>query len=228
MKTWGIMKGEIKTECNIEGEDFISDAELLVFANDGKDQAEAEIISLYDKYLETDGYLALASGEQEIDPPSDIYANKITAIWYNNGTENYEIKFIKRKEDIYNTGSNDCYKYSIKNSTADGIKIILHPASRETSTENVVIHYIRESAAIEDDDSVMDIPLADNFIKQHIKDKVKEKEIGPMNTQGESPAAAKERQLLIEALNQMIPSDSADEMEINDSFYDDFDNFGGY
>lgn len=230
MKTWGQMKSEIETEYNLEGEDFASAEELLTWANEGKDQAEAEIVNLYDKYLETSDYLTLVEGEREIDLPSDIYANKITAIWYNNGHEKYEIKLIKKKEDIYNICENDRYRYSIKNSSSDGIKLILHPQSRESSTNHVEIHYIRQSKPLVDDNSLMDIPLADAFIKQYVKDKIKEKEIGPMNVQAESPALTTERRLLIEALNHMIPSDDADRMEIDLSFYEDscIDTWEGY
>lgn len=231
MKTWGTMKTEIISECNIEGEDFISSTELLTWGNEGKDEAEAEIVGLYDKYLETEGYLALTINVKLFNLPTDIYANKITGLFYNNGSEKYEITLIKNKKDIYNISENDNYRYTIVNSTAGGIQLKLHPASRETASQNVVIHYIRESQALASDASLMDIPLADSFIKQYVKDKIKEKEIGPMNLQSESPMMAKERRLLLEALSHMIPSDSADEIHMDAGFYCEFgdpDNGGNY
>lgn len=223
MKTWGEMRSEIESEYNIEGEDFAQPEDLIVWANEGKDQAEAEIVNLYDKYLETFGYLTLVQGEREISLPADIYANKITAIWYVSENEKYEIKLIKRKDILYNISEGDRYGYTIKNSSENGIKLILHPKARESSTDHVEIHYIRESKALTDDDSLMDIPLADAFVKQYVKDKIKEKEIGPMNVQGESPALTRERELLIEALNHMIPSDSADQIDLDVSIYEDHD-----
>ena len=230
MKTWGELKSEIQKEYNVEGEDFVSDTELITWANEGKDQAEKEIISLYDKYLETDGNLTLVQGQAEVSLPEDIYANKITAIYYDNGVEKYEIKLIKKKEDIYNICEGDRYRYTIKNSASDGIKLVLYPTPRESSSTNVKIHYIRESKTLTDDNSLVDIPLADAFVKQYVKDKIKEKEIGPMNVQGESPALTIERRLLIEALTHMIPSDDADKIELDLSFYEDFgdDIIGGY
>lgn len=224
MKTWGQMKTEILSETNTEGEDFVSEDELLTWANEGKDMAEKEIVSLYDKYLETEDDFALTEGEIEYDLPSDLYANKVTGLFYDNGSEKYEIKLMKDKRKIMDVNENDDYQYRFNNSTDDGVKLRLYPASRETSTHNVRIHYIRESAAIVNDASLMDIPLADNFIKQFIKDKIKEKEIGPMNVADFSPTLKRERDLLIEALNHMVPSDSADEIEVDLEFYESFDN----
>jgi hypothetical protein len=223
MKTWLEMKTEILAETNTEGEDFVSAAELLAWANDAKDMAEKEIVSLYDSYLETEGYIALVTGTAEYDLPADIFANKITMLMYDNGSEKYEIKRMKKKTKIMNVNENDDYQYRLINSAADGIKLKLYPESRETSSQNVTIFYIRESTAIADDDSLMDIPLADGFIKQYVKDKIKEKEIGPMNVNQFSPELVRERDLLIEALNHMVPSDSDDELELDTSVYEDMD-----
>ena len=60
-KTWAVLLEEVKDDMNLHGEDFVSDAELLAWANDGIEQAEKEIVSLYDKYFETDTALALVS-----------------------------------------------------------------------------------------------------------------------------------------------------------------------
>jgi hypothetical protein len=214
MKTWGTLKDEILRECNIEGEDFVSSTELLVFANDAKDEAEAEIVSLYDKYLETETALNITSGVDTYDLPSDIYANKITGMYL----PDYEIKLLKRKQDLL---TNLPYlRYRITNSTADGIKLKLHPMPTQNLT--ATLHYIRQSKPIVDETSVMDIPIADAFIKQYIKDKVQEKELGPMMPKGRSELLEKQKQLLIESLNHMIPDDSSDELEPDLSYYDSF------
>lgn len=229
MKTWTTLRAEIKAETNTEGEDFVSDAELMAWANDGKREAEKEIVSLYDKYLESEAYLALVSGTSTYSLPTGIMANKITEIHYNNGTEAYEVKLLKKKNDILTVDDNDEYRFRIVNTAAAGSKIKLYPTSRETSSTNVTVFFIRESADIDSDADTVDLPIADGFIKQYVKDKIKEKEIGPMQYHQESQALKRERALLIEALNQMVPSDSAEEIELGDTIYDELEmDFGGF
>jgi hypothetical protein len=223
MKTWTTMRTEIRAETNTEGEDFISDAELLTWVNEGKDMAEKEIVSLYDKYLETEADLVMTDGSEYVSLPSDIFANKITGIFYDNGDTSYEVKLLKDKRETLEVGEEDDYRFRFDNSTASGVRIKLYPEARESSTGNLTCFYIRESAAIDSDSDTVDIPIADSFIKQYIKDKIKEKEVGPMNVTGPSPALQRERDLLIEALNHMVPSESADEMDLDTSFYDDMD-----
>jgi len=99
--------------------------------------------------------------------------------------------------------------------------ITLYPPSRETSSE-VTVFYIREAGSIVDDTNTIDIPIAEGFIKQYIKDKMLVKEIGPAAIPWPSPALMEERRLLIEALNNMIPDDN-NELDMDLSFYDDFD-----
>lgn len=229
MKTWGVMKSEIKAETNTEGEDFVSDDELLTWANEGKDMAEKEIVSLYDKYLETEASLIMTEGSQFVDLPDDIYANKLTGVFYSNGSSSYEVKLIKDKRYTVDVDENADYAFRFDNSATDGIRIKIYPPSNENSTGYMYCFYIRESQEITEDDDTVDIPIADGFIKQYVKDKIKEKELGPMNISDMSPALKQERALLIEALNHMVPSESADEIEVDVQFYEDMDldSFGG-
>lgn len=227
-KTWATLREEIKDDMNLQGEDFVSDAELLAWANDGIEQAEKEIVSLYDKYFETDADLALVTGQSLYDLPSDILAHKITHVEYDDGTTEFEIKYLRRKEDFRYQDDNDkVYRYRLRNDSANGMQIKLYPASLETSSSNVKIYYIRSAARIASDSDVIEIPIADAFVKQYIKEQVRAKELGPMFNYQESPAFMKQRELMIEALNNMIPDETRDEIEIrNDDmveYYDDTD-----
>ena len=224
MKTWATLKSEIQEETNSEGEEFFTADELLTWANDGIKEAEKEIVTLHDKYLETEGNLALVSGEQEISLPQDIYANKITQVFYNGAEGTFEIKPIKRREEMYELCSQDNYKYRILNKSDVGRVIKIYPASRETSSDAVDILYIRNAGTLAEDDDTIDIPIADNFIKQYIKDKMQVKELGPGGFNWPSPALESERRLLIEALNQMIPDENND-IEMDMSFYEDSDTY---
>lgn len=225
MKTWATMRSEIQRECNIEGEEFVSLTELIDWANDAKDEAEAEIVSLYDRYLETNVMLATTTGSSVVTPPTDIFASKFTGIWFDDGSDKYEVKAMKRKEEIYRARTSDRYKYYIDNNATTGIKLQLVPVSRETGSLLLKAFYIRKSTRLTVDASLMDIPIADSFIKQYVKDKIKEKEVGPIMDHPRSPLLEKARALMIEALNQMIPDDSVGEIETDHSFYADAEGY---
>lgn len=220
-KTWTTLREEIKDDMNLHGEDFVSDVELLAWANDGIEQAEKEIVSLYDKYFETDSTISLVSGTAKYNLPSDILANKITHIEYNNGSDKYEVKYLKRKEQVRFSSSNDpFYRYRLRNDSANGMQIEIFPTPSETST-NMKIYYVRSVTRLSADSDTIEIPIADAFIKQYIKDQVRGKELGPMWDHAETQALAKQRALMIEALQNMVPDDTRDEILPDTSFYDD-------
>jgi hypothetical protein len=225
-KTWATLKEEIKDDMNLHGEDFVSDLELLAWANDGIEQAEKEIVSLYDKYFETDTTLSLVSGTQRYNLPSDIMAHKITHIEYNNGSKEYEVRYLKRKDEVrYSDQTDDYYRYRLRNDSVNGMQIEIFPTPTETST-NMKVYYIRTATRIVADSDTIEIPIADAFIKQYIKDQVRGKELGPMWDHSESQAMQRQRALMIEALNNMIPDDSRDEIQPDLSYYEDiYDEF---
>mgnify|MGYP001102789710 CR=1 FL=1 len=219
-KTWETLRSEIHGDMNTEGEAFVTDAELLVWANDAVDEVEKIIVDMYDKYLETEDYLAITSGTSEYDLPSDIYARKITGLQYNNGNHKYEIKPIKRKEEILHVNPGDDYRFRIINKST-GVKLKLYPTPSETASEFVTIYYIRSSTDILDDTDTLDLPLSEAYVKQYIKDRIKEKEMGPMNFNWPSDNLVKEGKHLITSLQRMIPDDHSDEVEPDFEYYED-------
>lgn len=225
-KTWATLKEEIKDDMNLHGEDFVSDAELLAWANDGIEQAEKEIVSLYDKYFETDTTLSLVNGTAKYALPADIMANKITHIEYNNGTEEYEVRYLKRKDEVrYVDSTNHYYRYRLRNDSANGQQIEIFPTPDETG-DNMKLYYIRSVTRLALDADTIEIPIADAFIKQYIKDQVRGKELGPMWDHSETQAMQRQRALMIEALQNMVPDDSRDEIRPDLSYYDDlYDEF---
>lgn len=220
MKTWAQLRTEIQAECNIEGEDFVSVAELLTWANDAKDEVEAEIISLQERYLETETPFELVAGQSDYALPEDIFAAKITGVYFHDGDTKYEIKQITDKAQILCVQPDERYRYRISNPSLTGLMLKLYPASRDSSGTQVTLHYIRRSKRLILDTDLMDLPLAEGFIKQYIKDKVKEKEVGPLSANKRSTALEKQKTLLIEALVQKTPDDSSDQLRPDLSFYD--------
>ena len=221
-KTWATLREEIKDDMNLHGEDFASDVELLAWANDGIEQAEKEIVSLYDKYFETDAALTLVSGTSLYSLPSNILANKITHIEYKNGSDEYEVHYLKRKNEVrYQNTTNEFYRYRLRNDITDGIQIELFPVAQENSS-NVKVYFIRSAVRLVEDTDLIEIPIADAFIKQYIKDQVRGKELGPMFNHQETPNLQKQRALMIEALNNMIPDDSRDEIDPQSDDLEDY------
>lgn len=217
MATWLEIKTEIENEYDLTEETFKTPQELLDDANEAIDEIESEIHGIHDKYFETEGYLALVTGESEIDKPTDMYANKITGIFYNDGSTKYEILPLKDKRKILSVETDDRYMYRVVNSTAGGSLIKIYPVSRETSSTNVTIHYIRQAIHLVDDASVLDIPEGKAFIKQYVVDKAANKERMTPDAQ-ESPALKRKRTLLLEVLSSMV-DDENNEIEADLSLY---------
>ncbi|MNJ94791.1 hypothetical protein D3C87_124940 [compost metagenome] len=218
MSTWGPLKQEILDEYDLNEETFINEAELLALANRALRSAEAQIHEINEKYFETDEPLALETDVSEYPLPEGIYATKITGIFYNNGAEKYEIKPLKDKRRILDVESNDVYRYRIVNSSGAGLRIKFYPASRETSPENVTVFYIRNVKKITSEADEIDIPEAENFLKQYVIEKAANKERMTPDAP-DSAALMSERKLLIDSLTTRTPDDN-NEVTPDFSHYD--------
>lgn len=217
--TWLQIKTEIENKYDLLDEDFFSATEMLDAANEAIDDIESEIHSIHEKYFETSGNIALVLGTSEYAKPSDMYANKVTGIYYNDGSTKYEIKPLKDKSDIDFVQDGDRYRYRFVNSTSGGIKIKLYPASQETSSTNVTIHYIRQAKHFALDADVLDIPEAEAFIKQYVVDQAANKERMTPDAP-ESAALGRKRKVLIEVLSTMVEDENS-EIKPDLSFLED-------
>lgn len=216
--SWAEIKQEILDEYDLNEETFVTEAELVSYINAAIDDIESEIHAIHDKYFETEGFLALTAGQSMYDLPADIYAAKITGVYYNNGSDKYEITPLRDKKRIMSVEQEDDYQYRIVNSTADGMKLRLYPQSREDSAENVTIHYIRSAKRVTPDNDIIDIPEARGFLKQFVVDKAANKERMTPDAP-ESPALQRLRKNLIDILTEMVPDDN-NEIIPDFSYYD--------
>lgn len=226
MRTWtvGEIKDRVIQELDLEGEDFITDAELNGYVQSAINEAVQEVVKLYEKYFETEAFLPLVSGTSVYDYPSDIWGTKVTLIQYDNGSQKYPIKRIRDLKKIAYIGENDAYCYRPINNAGDGPQIKIYPTPNETSSENVVVYYLRTPSAIVNDSSIVDVPEASNFIIQHVKDSCAAKESGSMYSKQPSVELEKQRELLQSTLSDMIP-DGDNTLEGDFSFYEEFDSF---
>lgn len=103
-----------------------------------------------------------------------------------------------------------------------GSFIELYPKSRETSTENVEMWYIRNARYLVNDTDYCDIPEFEQFVIQRAKVECIKQDIGNPLLTIESQQLEKERDLMLVTLSNMVPDE--DNFVLQDtSFYCDFD-----
>lgn len=224
MRSWTYLeiKTKVQNDLDLQDEIFITAAEMLGYVNEAIDNAEAQIHALYEDYFLTPDTLALVNGTEKYSMPSDIYANKIRAMYYVNGQIKYPIK--RWKKPLYMipfVDPSEDYMYLPINSSASGYQMQLLPAAQETSTTNVTRWYIRNAKVLVNDSDVCDIPEFINYIIQYTKMRCYEKE-GHVTTLKAIDDTEKEKQLMIQTLTNMV-DDEDTEIRKDLSFYDDFD-----
>jgi hypothetical protein len=220
MATWGTIKSEVQAENDLAEETFVNDAELLQYGNSALEDIEKEIHTLNDKYFAAEANISLVDGTSTYSLPADIYANKINAIIYDDGSTAYEIKEIKSLKELPAVEDEDQYRYRIINNAATGQQIKLYPASLETNSSYVTIYYRRKVALFEDDDTVLDVPEGKDFVKQYVTDKVVNKERMTPDAP-ESAALQSKRKKLLDSLENQIDDDNTD-VVVDTSYFGEF------
>lgn len=214
--TFADMQAEVEADSDLESEDFISTGEMINTFNEAVRVCEANIhkLGLEDIYFKKRDFLALVSGDNEVDLPDDIYARKIIRLVYATTDRVYPITRARKnvhyeemeETRVMNVGTeNPVYQYELLNQGAGENKIYLIPAAQETSSANVVIFYIREAQRMDTDaETICDIPEFENFIKKYVKWKWHFKEGHPSTPDLKIEMEA-EKQLMIETLTNMVP-----------------------
>lgn len=143
MKVWTYkeMSTKVLRDCDLSDETFISAPELAGYFNEAIDDAEAEIntLTLSPDYFLSSKPIPVVTGQDAFPLPSNIYANKVRGLMYQNGSIIYPISRFKPRfefEDIAFTkfyGRPDDYRYILPNDEPGQIRMQLHPPSRETA-----------------------------------------------------------------------------------------------
>lgn len=213
--TYAAAKAKVEQDLDLEEEVFIQDSEMLAYFNDALREAEKEVLTIYEDYLLDKTYLPLVLGQSSYSLPAGILANKIRGIVYSQNNIIYEFTRIRDKrkfleiELLKNANPTDYYKYYVLNSSSGGIKLELVPESKETSSTNVIIHYIRKVDEIVDDTDIVDkdIPESIDFVYAFVKAKCKQKENGGIMPQDAFAEVEQQRKMLVDTLTEMIPDD---------------------
>jgi len=224
--TWAQMWSVIQNgELDLEEETFVDKDEAREWANQAINEAEALIMSMNEDYFlaQRSPNLSLVLGADEIALPTDIYAGKVRALVYTNGTRVYELmrirewhKFLKFRLSRINPTNVDYYRYFIVNSVAGAPKIKLSPPAQESGAL-VECWYIRNANRLLDDTSICDIPEFVQYVYDHVRTKVYEKE-GHFALQKAMADKEATKQLMIDTLTEMVP-DNDNTIEADFSHY---------
>lgn len=186
--TWAEIREKITAECDLEDEDFVRRDELLSYANEAIDEAEAEIHSLYEDYFLSKKDISVVRGDEFFSTATlipDIYADKIREIIFRegSGTTVYTVNRLKdwrkfKQKALSDTQvTTDLYQYFLVNTTPGNPQIMLVPKAREAGT--MTVWYLRNANRLALDTDVCDIPEFINFVFSHMKMKVYAKEGHP-------------------------------------------------
>lgn len=232
--TYQEIRDKILKDCDLEEETFIQADEMVGYFNEAIDNAEAEILGTFEDYFLTKANIALIQGQADYSLPTDCYATKIRNLVYRNGAVVYEIlpirrlkKFARIETDLAFNSADD-YVYWIKNTDATtGFKIVLDPPSRETSSTNVTIYYIRnanriplisEGTLAATLATKVDIPEFYTYLIKFVKVKIAGKEGDPRYDDLVNEMVD-EKQRMVETLKKMVIDDN-DTVDMDLSFYE--------
>lgn len=154
--TYGEVRKKLERDFDLEDESFISSDELAGYCNEAIDSAEAEILKLNEDYFLRSTKLDLTLGQDTLTLPSDIYAQKIRSLIYNNGGDLiYEIRRVRDPykfssiAEIQVWGTADWYGYIVQNQTVSTQNtLLLVPPSKITASEILTLWYIRNAQRI--------------------------------------------------------------------------------
>ncbi len=223
MRTLLSLRNQIKDDLDLWQEDFISDSEINRHINDAVKKAQASIMSFSPSYFLCESEITLALGDNKIDYPSDIYANKIRKLVFTDGDTIFRVdrcKDIMQAEgiDLYNTSSEVVLKYIPINDSVEGRKIRLFPSTGRAGT--LSIWYIRNAATLSADGDLCEIDEFDDYIVQSAKTAIFVKDGDPRASDSKNL----ERELkdsMDLALANMIVDGEDDRVDLDMSFYND-------
>lgn len=221
------IRGKIEVDLDLSEETFISSSELNAYINEAIREAESDVHSLNEDYFLDSQALSVTAGIDSYPLPTDIYAQKIRAIMFSDGSEIYKVKKLINKsyqfEEIamvnqYSPSMR--YQFILTNNVTAGPKIKFFPNIRATSSTNFLIYYIRDAKTLSSDSDVLDIPEAYNFILAYAKAKCLAKENAGQVPGGIANELEHQREMLKESLRDRVP-DYDNEIEKDLSSYEE-------
>lgn len=223
MTLWTLaqIKTKIQNDLDLTDEVMITSAELTAYINQAIDEAEQHVLAIYEDYFLQSANLALVSGTSEYSFPSNIYAHKVRRIFYENGTNKYEIRRIRDLSEIPDVETGDNYRYIVMMNSSGAAKIKLYPTAAETSSTNVTVWFIGNATTLSATSDEMNIPEAVQYVIARAKLECARKEGHPAQV-SLADEVKKQEKLLVDTLTAMVP-DEDNEIRPDFSFYNEFD-----
>jgi len=229
MSTLKEIRDHVIDDLDLQEETFVTEADLDRWINEAIADAESEIHTLYEDYflVEADP-VTITLGQQFVDYPADIYANKIRKIIYTqsgagNDTSAHEVKRVKnlvsaKERDLFvNDAVNPILEWSPSNSAANGRKIRLYPSNGRDGLLH--IYYIRNAKRLSLDADECDIDEFERYITQYTKTQAYLKD-GDPRAADSAGLEAKFKNDMTLTLSDMAP-DNNDEVDMDLSHYED-------
>lgn len=225
--TFNEVKDKVRRDLGLEQEEFVTNDELKGYVNAAIDEAEAEILTIYEDYfLAKPHRLDIVSGQKEYVLPDDIYSSKIRGIVYKDGTDIYQVRKFKEREDhweyveLTDEFDDDYYHYVIYNGSPNEKPVMhIYPTPTRSVTDGFRIRYIRNAARVVENTDLIDIPEFINFIFQYCKVRCYEKE-GHPNMQNAAGKLEFYRQQMIDTLTDKTP-DGDNSITLDMDFYNE-------
>ena len=228
MKRWTYLeiKNKVLRDLDLEDETFISAAEFMDYVNQAIDFVENQIHTIYEDYFLVYDTLNLVGGTQKYALPTDIFANKIRGILYNDGSKKYVIKRMKRiHNSMYTQGNEQFYQYILVNDATDGYRMMFFPTPSASETSHITRWYLRNATRMVDNTSICDIPEFTSFVIAKTKALCKQKENSGVPVNEMELMVDLEQKNMLETLSSMT-DDEDTEVQMDLSFYRDFDSDG--
>lgn len=223
--SWLEIRTKVERDLDLESETFITQEELLGYANEAIDEVERQVLTLCEDYFLSRATISLVSGTEEYALPANIYANKIRQIVYRCGQDVWKIKRIRdwEKFSIYesektNTSNSSYYGFFLLNSVAGAPRLLLAPTPAE-SGPYLQVWYIRNANELVLDTDVCDIPEAVHYVMAYMKVKCHEKDMNPNLGKAVQDLEA-QRNDTMKTLAEMFP-DNENTLEADSRLYDD-------
>lgn len=223
--TYGDVRKKIELDLDLQNETNVTPDEMVGYCNEAVDEAFAEILKTNEAYFEKTAQITLVAGTTTYSLPSDIYANKIRNVTYDNHAGiiypvrrirgDAEHKFTDLALTNYFATAYD-YRYIIQNTSSSvGYQIVFIPAPRESGSF-ITVWYVREANHVPlvtggsqaaSDAVVIDIPEFMNFIIQYMKVKCLKKDGADPRLQEEQAELEHQREMMVSTLTQMVQDD---------------------
>lgn len=210
MRTLKEIRDKVIDDLDLYEETFVDEPEIDQFINEGIKKAESNIHTLYEDYFLSTYTISITPSEYLYDYPSDIYANKVRMIIFQDGNDAYEVKrAINVKENLLyekvaQPTSGCTLKWYPINTASDGRKIRIFPNTSDTGT--LEIWYIRNAAQLVNDGDVCDIDEFSTLVELHAKTQILLKD-GDPRAADMALLEQKEGERMVNSLSDMVQDD---------------------